>query len=115
MKDASDLSAAIQVWISSPSGRYQLASLLIALNSKFWIIVMRVAQDIAHLLGHLLQQQRRDFIVCRVGNRQLSRQRYPQRPNADTQMQLPAIPPAVPTTLRPPGLCVYRSMRNLSI
>src|SRR5882672_9768410 len=113
MKDTSNTDSAIFVGIASTSGCYQFAALFIARLAKLWVIIMRVSQNIAHLLGHLLQQEGRDFVVCRVGYRQLCRQGNPQATDTDRQMQFPAVPPTVPSRLRPTRFTVYRSVRNL--
>ena len=98
MKDPANLSAAIMVWIGSTSGCYQFAALCLAHLAKLWVIVVRVSQNL-DLLGHLVQQERRNFVVGGVGNRQLCRQGNPQRPDTDRQMQFPALPPTMPSRL----------------
>jgi hypothetical protein len=64
-------------------------------------MVMLIAQDITDLGGQVGEQPRRDRTVGDIGEGELSRQGNPEAADGHRQMQLPAIPPPIPTRLAP--------------
>src|SRR5258708_20487747 len=101
MKYPSDFDSAIGMGIGSPAGRYQFAVVLGTLKAEVRSIVMLVAQDITDLGGQLGEQPGCHVTVGDIGEGKLGSQGNPETTDRHRQMQLPAIPPAMPAPLAP--------------
>src|SRR5262245_45072761 len=112
VKDTPDFNAAIGVRISPPVRGDQFAVMAATLGVQLWGIVMLIAQDIADLSRQLGEQQRGDITVSDIGHGKLRGQRNPQTANRHRQVQLPAVPPAVPARLAPMGFGINGGVRD---
>src|ERR1044071_6962964 len=112
MKEASHFHSTALMRIRSASGGNQFAVVQRTFIAQLWRVVMRVTQNITHTQRQLLQQSWGNEIVRFTGDGQLSRQRYPETADTHGQMQLPAVPPTVITTLAPGGFRINRRMRH---
>jgi hypothetical protein len=75
---------------------------------------MGITQHRARFQRHLLQQPGGDFLIAMIGNGQFGGQRDPHRAHGDGQVQLPAIPPAMPARFAPARFRINRTVRNLA-
>ena len=110
MEHPSDLDPAIGVGIGATPSCYQFAIVPGAFGLQIRRIVMLVAQDIPDLSGQLGEQQRRDLTVSDIGDREFGGQGNPVAADGHGQVQLPAVPPAVPARLAPVRLRINRGV-----
>src|SRR4030095_3029274 len=110
MKDPADFDSPIPMGIRATPRGDQFAVMQRTFRAQLGGVVMGVAEDIAHLQWQLLQQPWGNQIVGVTGDSELRGQGEPDAADHDRQMQLPAVPPAVISTLTPRGFGVNRRM-----
>lgn len=112
VKDAAHLNPTIAVrMLATPRGDQPATSGFTSL-SQIRRVVVSITQNVAHFSRQLPQQGWSNAGIVGVGNRQLSRQRYPDRRHGTRQMQFPAVPPAMIARLRPARLGVDAAVRH---
>ncbi len=100
-KHTADFDATIGMGIRAAARGDQFAVMAATLGPQVWSIVMLIAQDRADLRGQLGKQQRDDLTVRDVRAGELGGQRNMERAEGHRQVQLPAVPPAMPARLAP--------------
>jgi hypothetical protein len=98
----------------APSGD-QFAIMRRAQGTQRRRVIMLIAQHITHLGWQLGQKQRCHDIVSNVSGGELGRQRDPHAANGDRQVQLPAVPPPMPTRFAPGRFGIDARMRHYSL
>src|SRR5512138_3507281 len=112
VKEPPYLHPAIGMRICPPAGRYQLAVMQSAFGAQRRGIVMLVTQDIAYRQRQFGQQPRGDHIIGLIGRGEFGSQRNPQPSKGYSQMQFPAVPPAMIARLAPGCFEIDAGMRH---
>src|SRR5215207_11434871 len=108
MKKLTNRRTRIGVRIRATSGGNEKAAFLLTGSAHFGLVIERVAEDVAHFSGQILEQVRGDDVVGDIGCSQARCQGNPKSSGGADEMQLPAIPPAMIARLAPVCLGVNR-------
>lgn len=118
VEGAPHLHPVIAVRITPMPGRYQPPTAQPTDGPQLGRVVVRVAQDVAHVRRQLVmippQQPGCRSTGGDVSGCEFRRQRDPNSRDYCQQMQFPAVNPTMPATLRPVGLSIDGSMRHFA-
>jgi len=110
MDDCSDCHAASTMGRGASSGRRQRAATLVAPPPPCGIVSVGIAPHRAPLPGPWLRPHGCHRVGSLLGHRPLRHQGDPDRSHRDGERPCPAVPPAVPPGLTPPGLGSNRAV-----
>jgi hypothetical protein len=112
VKHAAHLNTIVGVRIGAALGRDHDVAFLRTGGTPGGVVIVRVAQDVAHRGGQFGQKFEAVLISSRISGRQISRQGHPNSGDRGNQMQLPTIDPAVPARLGPVCFGINRRVWN---